>query len=110
MALCRFKDAFDVCDDANLKLLLLVKIAECFAESDINAAHIIISDIIKRKNSKVNTYINENYEYIFNKSKRFVIDKKYDAVYKVDLHNSIFPPDIAERYKEIIDAIKFSIL
>jgi len=108
IALCRFKDAFDICNDGNLKLLLLLKIAECFAESDIDAANRIISDVIKHNNDEINSYINKEFCYIINKSTKFIAEKKYNVAYKVDLHNAVFPPSIAERYKEITMKIKFN--
>ncbi|MDR2744194.1 MAG: hypothetical protein LBB66_03200, partial [Desulfovibrio sp.] len=109
IALCRFKDAFDVCDDIKIKLLLLTKISECFAYSDVDTAYNIMSDIIKYNNQEINDFINENYNYIIKKSAQSVIDKKSNFYAKIDFYNSIFPHSVAERYAKMTDKIKLSL-
>ena len=102
IALCRFKDAYNICDDNNIKLWLMVKIAECFAESDIDISNNIITDVIKHNNNKINTYIYKNLDYIINKSKKIPQNTRKDAmVIDVHLHNKEFPPDIANMYNEL---------
>jgi glycosyltransferase involved in cell wall biosynthesis len=109
IALCRFKDAFDICDNNIIKLWLMVKIAECFAESDIDTAYNIIVDIFNYNNSELNTYINENLGYIVNKSEKMRNDKEHVIYAEVGFHNAVFLPSISERYKEMAETIKLSL-
>jgi hypothetical protein len=101
IALCRFKDAFDVCENYNIKLLLLVKIAECFAESEIETANSIVNNVIKYNNNEVNNYINNNLGYIINKINKEIINKKCNIDIDTYWHNKDFPHDIAEMYRKL---------
>jgi glycosyltransferase involved in cell wall biosynthesis len=109
IALCRFNDALDICDNNIIKLWLMVKIAECFAESDIETAYNIIVDILNYNNSELNTYIKENLGYIINKSRQIRNAEKPVIYAEVDFHNTIFPSGIGERYKEMTEKIKRSL-
>ena len=108
IALCRFKDALDVCDDSYIRLLLLTKIAECFAESDGDTAYTIIEDVIGHNNAEINEYIHNTLQYIVSKTKKFVATQR-DGIYKIDINNAIFPQGVRERYKAITDRVKFLI-
>jgi glycosyltransferase involved in cell wall biosynthesis len=103
IALCRFKDAFDVCENNEIKLWLLIKIAECFSYSDIDTAHNIISDLEKVNNIEISSYIDKNFNYIRNTNNKNNIR---ELIGKIEFYQSVFPDGIEERQNELITKIE----
>jgi hypothetical protein len=108
IALCRFKDAFDICDDTYIRLWLMVKMAECLSKTDVHDARDLIASVKKHNNVEINTYIDKYID--------FSVDKKRnddalirDLISKVDFYSSVFPDDIEERYKKITAKIEKNI-
>jgi 23S rRNA A1618 N6-methylase RlmF len=93
LVLCRFKDAFDICDDDTIRLWLMIKIAECFAPTDIDTAQNIISSAIQQNNAELNEYINKH------QNEKDPIIK--DMIGKVEFYQSVFPPGIEQRQEEL---------
>jgi glycosyltransferase involved in cell wall biosynthesis len=100
IALCRFNDAFNVCDDNYIKLWLMMKTAECLAHTDIDDAHSIISIIHESNNSELNAYIDKCFDYHANMQyKKDNVVK--DMIGKVALYQSVFPDGIEESYRKL---------
>ena len=108
IALCRYKDALDICNDEYIKLWLMVKIAECLAYTDFNDACNIVSFIKKYNDNELNTYI-DKYFYnaisMQNKNKHSI----KDMIGKVEFYQSEFPMGIDVRYRELITRIEKNI-
>jgi len=104
IALCRFKDALDTCNDEYIKLWLMVKIAECLALSNIDDARSIIYSIKKYNDKELNTYIDKYFDVDEkqNKTDSSVKDMKG----KVEFYQSVFPEGIEERYKKLTTEIE----
>jgi glycosyltransferase involved in cell wall biosynthesis len=109
IALCRFKDAFDICDDYYIRLWLTTKIAECLSVNDVDDAQNVIFSVKKNNNIELNTYIDKYVD--------LSVDKKskdnylaHDLIRKVDFYSSVFPEDIEERYKNITTKIEKNII
>ena len=104
IALCRFKDALDICNDEYIKLWLIVKIAECLAVSDIDDAYSIIFSIKKYNDKELNTYIDKYFCYATGKQINKYSSIK-DIIGKVEFYQSEFPEGIEERYKKLTTEI-----
>jgi hypothetical protein len=104
IALCRFKDAFDVCENSEIKLWFMIKIAECFSYSDISTACKIISDLDNVNNIEICSYIDKNFDYIRDDKN---INKNMIA--KVEFYKSVFPDGNEERYQILMDEIEKNI-
>lgn len=105
ISLCRFKDALDICDNPHISSLILLKIAECFSYTDIEAANSIIDGLMCKNNPEIATYICECKSIVNNQNKVTPV-KKNGIIYKIDLHNTDFPPTIEAKYKKIMSSIK----
>jgi tetratricopeptide (TPR) repeat protein len=108
IALCRFKDAFDICDDAYIRLWLMIKIAECLSKTDANDAHDIIAAIKKCNNVELNTYIDKYVDFsVDNAIENDALHR--DLINKVDFYSSVFPEEAEARYKKITTKIEKNI-
>lgn len=99
IALCRFKDAFDICNNDETRLWLLMKIAECFSFSDIESAQILLSDIQSSNNSEILAYIENDFGYIRNAKKG---TDESDIIGKIAFYRSVFPDTIEKRQYEMM--------
>jgi tetratricopeptide (TPR) repeat protein len=107
IALCRFNDALGICNDDTIKIWLMVKIAECFAYSDIIAAHDIIFSLGGYNNVEINNYIDKDFEYII--CKKIKDNDIIDIVGKIEFYQSVFPDGIEQRQKELVTKIEKNI-
>jgi glycosyltransferase involved in cell wall biosynthesis len=94
-ALCRFNDAYVVCNDDAVKHWIMLKIAECFSYTDIETAMNIVKLIQSANNVELNEYIDENFEYIINSKKAAKA-----IIGKIEFYQSIFPDGIEEKQNE----------
>jgi len=106
IALCRFKDALNVCNDDYIKLWLMVKIAECLASSHLDEARSIIHTIIEYNDNELNAYIGKNFDYPDKKKNDKLIK---DMIGKVEFYQTVFPAGVEERYKEMTTQIEKNI-
>lgn len=103
IALCSFKDAFDICNNNETMPWLLLKMAECFSYADIDAAQNIVADLKKLNNSEIMDYIDESFDYIIKNN-----DAK-NIICKVEFSKSIFPDGNEERYNKLMQEIEKNI-
>ena len=105
ISLCRFKDAFDICNDGYIKLWLTVKIAECLEHTDINDARDIISSIKNYNDKELNTYIDKYFDNTaaMNSGNEHSIK---DMIGKIEFSQSEFPMGIEARYKKLTTKIE----
>jgi len=108
IALCRFKDAFDICDDTYIRLWLMVKMAECLSKTDVYDARDLIASVKKHNNVEINTYIDKYIDFSVDKKRNDDASIR-DLISKVDFYSSVFPDDIEERYKKITAKIEKNI-
>ena len=104
IALCRFKDAIDMCDNIEIKLWLMLKFAECLAETDINDARNLITSIKQYNNIELNTYIDKHFNHAV--AKENLVN---DMIGKVEFYQSTFPDGIEESYKKLTTQIEKNI-
>ena len=104
LALCRFNDIFDTCEDGDIKLWLMVKIAECLEHTGSNDARDIISSIKKLGRSELNAYIEK---YIESKASGDKPDKFTAA--KIHFYKSDFAPGVEEGYRKMMPKIEYNI-
>ena len=108
IALCRFKDAIDICENSEIKLWLMLKFAECLSISDMNDAHNIISSIKEYDNIELNAYIDNNIDYTNNTTN--INDSLIkDMIGKVDFYQSVFPAEVEEQYRKLTVQIEKNI-
>jgi glycosyltransferase involved in cell wall biosynthesis len=100
-ALCRFNDAYEVCDDDGTRLWITMKIAECFAFSDIEAANSLVEAMEKSDNTALNKYIDKSFDYIVNAAS----DRK-ERIGKIEFYRSVFPDDIESRQNELLREVE----
>ena len=108
IALCRYKDALDICNDEYIKLWLMVKIAECIAQTDINDECNIITSIKNYNDNELNTYINKHFYHTISMQSKNRHSIK-DMIGKVEFYQSEFPMGIEEQYRELIARIEKNI-
>jgi len=108
IALCRFTDALNVCDDNYIKLWLMIKIAECLASTNINESRNLISSIRKSDNIELNDYLNNDFAYFINQPNRGNVSFK-DLIGKIEFYQSVFPDGIEESYRKLTASIEQNI-
>jgi len=108
ISLCRFNDALNVCDDAYIKIWIMLKIAECLSYTDFNDARNIIDSIKKYNNDELNLYINTYLDLaVKTQYKKESTDK--DIKGKIEFYSSEFPDGIEEAYRKLTTKIEKNI-
>jgi glycosyltransferase involved in cell wall biosynthesis len=79
IALCKFKDVFDTCNDDYLKLWITVKMAECLSRTDIVAACNMIMQVYSYNEKSLCSYIDKNLRHILNYKQNKDIYKYVDS-------------------------------
>lgn len=100
-AVCTFNDIFNNCNDINIKLWLMIKIAECLTDTGGEDAQNILSSIMKYGNSELISYIKTHLHQTAHKNS--------DPVYCLEFYSSVFPPGVEEKYKKIMKKIQDNI-
>lgn len=101
LALCRFNDIFDVCDDAGIKLWLMAKMAECLEHTGSNDSLEIMYSMRKYGNSELNAYIDK---YLDNTTGKGKEDRSVAA--KIYFYESDFAPGVEERCWNLMQKIE----
>lgn len=98
IALCRFKDAFDLCDNAALRPRIMVKIAECLAPSAKDEARELLSAVLRQGDAAVRAYIVAECAHILAGEAPPARPGDRERTARIDVRRSIFPPGIEQRY------------
>ena len=98
IALCRFKDAFDLCGDVDTRLRILVKMAECLAHSSADEARALLVPLVRQGNHAVNEYINVFCGHILTGQAPPPRPQSGPATARIGVSQSVFPDGVAQRY------------
>lgn len=104
-AICKLNDIFNNCTDNNIKPWLMMKIAECLADTDISETQNITSYLKTFNNPELNLYIDN---YFATRATENSLNKS--NAYKVDLYKSEFAAGVAEEYEKIVAKIESNIV
>ena len=102
IALCRFKDAFDLCDDANLRQRIMVKIAECLAPSDKDGARDLLAAVNRQGDAAVRAYIAAECAHILAAQNPPARSERCGRTARIDVCRSVFPPGVEQRYAAMV--------
>ena len=102
-ALCRFKDALDLCADKPTELWLLVKLAECLAATDAAGARPLLAAAAKAGLPDLNRYIGAHLASITGNPPLKPTEKSDQnaSAAKIEFHRSIFPQGVEQRYRKL---------
>ncbi|WP_291333827.1 glycosyltransferase family 2 protein [Desulfovibrio sp.] len=98
IALCRFNDALDVCDDAETRLRIMVKMAECLAHSSAEEARVLLMPLVRQGSPAVNAYISTCCEYILAGNCAPEVQRDSTATARIGVCQSVFPEGVAQGY------------
>ena len=98
IALCRFNDALDVCDDAETRLRIMVKMAECLAHSTADEARALLVPLARQGSPAVNEYISAFCGHILAGQSPPTAMGNCAATVRIGVTQSVFPPGVAQGY------------
>ena len=98
IALCRFNDALDVCDDTETRLRILVKIAECLAHSSVDEARSLLVPLVRQGSPGVSAYIAAFCGHILAGQNPPPAQRDGVATARIGVSQSVFPPGVAQGY------------
>ena len=98
IALCRFNDALDVCDDAETRLRIMVKMAECLAHSSAEEARALLVPLVRQGSPAVNTYISACCGHILAGQCPQPAGSHSTATARIGVCQSVFPEGVAQGY------------
>jgi len=107
IALCRYNDALGICDNAYMRLWLMLKIAECllYTDTDIDNARNIIDSIKKYNDAELNSYIDKYLDLsVGPQNKKERSNKTMTG--KIEFYSSIFPDGVEESYQKLTTKIE----
>lgn len=98
IALCRFNDALDVCDDAEIRLRIGVKMAECLAQSSAEEARALLVPLVRQGSPAVNAYISASCGHILAGHSAPETTRDSAATARIGVCQSVFPESVAQGY------------
>lgn len=98
IALCRFNDALDVCDDAEIRLRIMVKMAECLAHSSAEEARALLMPLVRQGSPAVNAYISTCCEHVLAGRCAPEMQRDSTATARIGVCQSVFPDGVAQGY------------
>ena len=98
IALCRFKDAFDLCGEADARLRILVKMAECLAHSSADEARSLLLPLVRQGDRDVNDYINAFCGRILTGQTPPPRFERDTTTVRIGVSQSVFPEGVARGY------------
>ena len=102
IALCRFNDALDVCDDAETRLRIMVKMAECLAlssaHSSVEEARALLVPLVRLGSPAVNKYISAFCGHILAGQNPPPPRGDSAATARIGVCQSVFPHGVAQGY------------
>lgn len=97
IALCRFKDALDLCQDSDTALRIAVKMAECLARSAPDEARGLLMSLVRQNNRAINEYINASCGYIL-AGQNAPSPRKPETTARIGVCQSVFPAGVEQGY------------
>ena len=104
IALCRFKDALDLCPDSDTGLRIAVKMAECLAHTAADEARGLLLSLVRQNNRAVNEYIEACCAYIL-AGQAPPPRRKSGATARIKVRQSVFPEGVGQGYASMAAGI-----
>ena len=98
IALCRFNDALDVCDDAETRQRIMVKMAECLAYSSAEEARALLMPLLRQGSPAVREYISASCGHVLAGQAPLPAPGDSPSTARIGACQSVFPDGVAQGY------------